>query len=119
MYRTKAPRVVLSDGVLGILATAKDSTSGMTAYYGLDVVDANGNEVFATSCDSKHQCFGMGCRSCVLTITDCNGSCDCEEELATDGSYCEHAVSTMTGEDLEGFALLDAIFKGCSSQTLK
>lgn len=115
VYITNAPRIYRSEGVLGIIACAKDSISGVTAYYGLDVIDEHGNKVFATSCDTKHQCSSVNCTSCALTIIDCNGSCSCEEELATDSSYCEHAVSTMTGDDLEDFPVLIAITNGCIS----
>ncbi len=115
LYNTDAPRVYRSEGVLGIIASAKDSISGVTAYYGLDVVDAHGNEVFTTSCDTKHQCSSVNCTSCALTIIDCNGSCSCKEELATDSSYCEHSVSTMMGEDLQDFPILSAIKNGCIS----
>ena len=115
VYNTDAPRVYRSKGVLGIIASAKDSTSGVTAYYGLDVVDAHGNEVFATSCNTKHQCSRVNCTSCALTLIDCNGYCSCKEELATDSSYSEHAVSTMTGDDLEDFPVLIAITNGCIS----
>lgn len=101
VYKTLSTSIYRNNEVIGLLVRCVNENSefGMTAYYGIDILDENGIEVFATACDDKHICFGINCRSCRLKITNCIGSCECEtsDELPiTTKQYCEHFVSSGT-----------------------
>jgi hypothetical protein len=119
-YNTQPCLLYSNDGVLGLTVTGIQSisTSSLAAYYGLDIVDTDQNEIYATGCDDKHTCKGVQCSSCKLSVVDCVGSCNCEIDApgsGTGSAYCEHTVTSGGGGMLDDGTIFKTISESSTS----
>ena len=113
-YNSQPCLLYSNDGVLGLTVTGIQSisTSSLAAYYGLDIVDTDQNEIYSTGCDDKHTCKGVQCSSCKLSVVDCVGSCNCENDApgsGTGSAYCEHTVTSGDGGMLDDGTIFKTI----------